>query len=215
MKSALCVLALAVLSSVGCRAMNSRCGQPCCDSGGSCCQPCHMAMRENAPRPGGCCEGCAAESCSRGGNMEGNYPGGDCCFFDRYHGQGGCQSCNQGSGAGYPNGEYDCSPCNSPEWGCTGYRHPHGYVDGRGCLCQNGQCGPGPYTRCSHCGRSYCGTGPTPGCDCCPFCGCAPSGDQNYNFNPGPPVAQTAYPYYTLRGPRDYLLNNPPSIGPY
>ena len=50
---------------------------------------------------------------------------------------------------------------------------------------------------------------------CCPFCGCGPSGDQNYNFNPGPPVAQTAYPYYTLRGPRDFLLNNPPSIGPY
>ena len=57
--------------------------------------------------------------------------------------------------------------------------------------------------------------GPAPGCSCCPFCGCGPSGDQNYNFNPGPPVAQTAYPYYTLRGPRDFLLNNPPSIGPY
>jgi hypothetical protein len=28
-------------------------------------------------------------------------------------------------------------------------------------------------------------------------------------------VAQTAYPYYTLRGPRDFLLNNPPPIGPY
>jgi hypothetical protein len=22
------------------------------------------------------------------------------------------------------------------------------------------------------------------------------------------------YPYYTLRGPRDYFTNNPPSIGP-
>ena len=27
-----------------------------------------------------------------------------------------------------------------PSWGCTGYRHPNGYVDGRGCLCGNGQC---------------------------------------------------------------------------
>jgi hypothetical protein len=34
-------------------------------------------------------------------------------------------------------------------------------------------------------------------------------------FNQGPPVGQTAYPYYTTRGPRDFLLNNPPHIGPY
>jgi hypothetical protein len=213
MKSALLVLALAVSSSVGCRAMNSSCGQPCCDSGGGCCQPCHMAVAQNAPRPGGCCEGCACGSCSRGGNVEGNCPGGDCCFFDRYRGQS-C-NCGQGSGAGYPCGEYDCSPCDSPDWGCNGYRHPNGYVDGRPCLCQNGQCGGQPCAHCSHCGRNYCCSGPAPGCSCCPFCGCGPSGDQNYNFNPGPPVAQTAYPYYTLRGPRDFLLNNPPSIGPY
>jgi predicted small secreted protein len=29
----------------------------------------------------------------------------------------------------------------------------------------------------------------------------------------GPPTAATAYPYYTLRGPRDFLTDNPPSIG--
>lgn len=29
----------------------------------------------------------------------------------------------------------------------------------------------------------------------------------------GPPSAQVAYPYYTTRGPRDFLINNPPSIG--
>src|SRR5688572_8888418 len=28
-----------------------------------------------------------------------------------------------------------------------------------------------------------------------------------------PPTAQVAYPYYTTRGPRDFLTNNPPSIG--
>jgi len=39
--------------------------------------------------------------------------------------------------------------------------------------------------------------------------------DNQYNFNPGPPVGQTAYPYYTTRGPRDFLNRNPPSIGPY
>ena len=29
----------------------------------------------------------------------------------------------------------------------------------------------------------------------------------------GPPSAQVAYPYYTIRGPRDFLMDNPPSIG--
>jgi hypothetical protein len=29
----------------------------------------------------------------------------------------------------------------------------------------------------------------------------------------GPATAQVAYPYYTTRGPRDFLLNNPPTIG--
>lgn len=30
----------------------------------------------------------------------------------------------------------------------------------------------------------------------------------------GPPTGQYAYPYYTTRGPRDFLVDNPPSIGP-
>ena len=29
----------------------------------------------------------------------------------------------------------------------------------------------------------------------------------------GPPTGAYAYPYYTLRGPRDFLAENPPSIG--
>ena len=33
-------------------------------------------------------------------------------------------------------------------------------------------------------------------------------------YGPGPLTATTAYPYYTLRGPRDFLMDNPPSIGP-
>lgn len=39
---------------------------------------------------------------------------------------------------------------------------------------------------------------------------------QNLNsrqFTPGPATGQVAYPYYTHRGPRDFLLNNPPTIG--
>lgn len=30
----------------------------------------------------------------------------------------------------------------------------------------------------------------------------------------GPPAAQVAYPYYTVRGPRDFFLNDPPPLGP-
>lgn len=29
----------------------------------------------------------------------------------------------------------------------------------------------------------------------------------------GTPSAAVAYPYYTTRGPRDFLVNNPPTIG--
>ena len=32
-------------------------------------------------------------------------------------------------------------------------------------------------------------------------------------FTPGQPTGQVAYPYYTVRGPRDFLLNDPPTIG--
>ncbi len=31
---------------------------------------------------------------------------------------------------------------------------------------------------------------------------------------PGPPTGAITYPYYTIRGPRDFLADNPPSIGP-
>lgn len=33
-------------------------------------------------------------------------------------------------------------------------------------------------------------------------------------YTPGPPTAAVTYPYYTTRGPRDFLLNNPPPLGP-
>lgn len=35
----------------------------------------------------------------------------------------------------------------------------------------------------------------------------------NRPFTPGPPSAQVGYPYYTVRGPRDFLACDPPSIG--
>ena len=36
---------------------------------------------------------------------------------------------------------------------------------------------------------------------------------QSRPFTPGPPTGQVGYPYYTVRGPRDFFLDNPPTIG--
>lgn len=46
-----------------------------------------------------------------------------------------------------------------------------------------------------------------PGCD-------VASAEANAMYAGGPPTGQVAYPYYTTRGPRDFLASNPPSIGP-
>jgi len=81
--------------------------------------------------------------------------------------------------------------------------------------CENGGC----YDD-SQCGAGSCrGTRGGQGCqDCrlgrslCPHSGGYP---ERTMFQPGPPVGQVAYPYYTVRGPRDFLQDNPPSIGPY
>src|SRR4029079_9340776 len=35
-----------------------------------------------------------------------------------------------------------------------------------------------------------------------------------YANSGGPPTGEVAYPYYTNRGPRDFLADDPPSIGP-
>jgi hypothetical protein len=40
------------------------------------------------------------------------------------------------------------------------------------------------------------------------------AGNSAEQMGGGPPMAQYAYPYYTVRGPRDFLVNNPPPIGP-
>ncbi|MDZ4849077.1 MAG: hypothetical protein SGI77_07265 [Pirellulaceae bacterium] len=36
---------------------------------------------------------------------------------------------------------------------------------------------------------------------------------RNQQAGSGTQAAATAYPYYTNRGPRDFLVNNPPTIG--
>ena len=41
-----------------------------------------------------------------------------------------------------------------------------------------------------------------------------PGGSDGSDVAQGPPTAAVAYPYYTVRGPRDFLDKNPESIGP-
>ena len=36
---------------------------------------------------------------------------------------------------------------------------------------------------------------------------------REYDGPPGPPTAAVGYPYYTTRAPRDFLVDNPPSLG--
>lgn len=67
-------------------------------------------------------------------------------------------------------------------------------------------CGPGPGF--DHGG--FGGGGPCMnGC-----CAGGPPGSSAYAGPPGPPTGAVTYPYYTTRGPRDFLAVNPPSIGP-
>jgi hypothetical protein len=111
-----------------------------------------------------------------------------------------------------------CEDCRNTRLFGRG-RNACGYGSDDGCC----PCGPYDYSACNQCNQGCC-----PGCCACGCCekysgcccqpqgpGCCASGDQHYNFSPGPPVGQTAYPYYTTRGPRDFLQGNPPSIGPY
>jgi hypothetical protein len=119
--------------------------------------------------------------------------------------RGGCASgkCSTGS----------CSSCSS----CSSGKHGGGLL---------GKLGGGSCKTCGvHAGRTGCAPGPigwqqggmnysshlAPGC-------LAPGHNaaqqlQSQPFNAGPPTGTVAYPYYTHRGPRDFLLDNPPSIG--
>lgn len=116
----------------------------------------------------------------------------------------------------------DCPGCN-----CGSACGPGGCYGGGGCYGDMGACSCGGQGRCGCCMKlrqmlaAGCCCGGTGQCPCCQHlktmaCGPMVGGtDAVYNFNPGPSAAQVAYPYYTTRGPRDFLLDNPPSIGPY
>jgi hypothetical protein len=97
--------------------------------------------------------------------------------------------------------DYDSAPCD----GNCGRKLGRG---GRGGGCDDGSCEDSSCDgacggRCSLCarmrGRLGGGNGLHGGADA---------------MGPvGPPTPQYTYPYYTTRGPRDFLLDNPPPIG--
>jgi hypothetical protein len=207
----LAVLALAV-SSMGCACCGPGCGplwgcggrgcgDACCESGCGCEDPyaCGGGCCDTGCCDSGCCGECGCEpSCGCSADCAGGCCAGGCCA----HAVADCPICQ------------DCRNCRLFRRGYAAC----GYD-------QCGECGPSytdyDYSACQQCGHG-------PGCCCCGCCerysgcccqpsgpGCCASGDHRYNFAPGPPVGQVAYPYYTVRGPRDYLMANPPSIGPY
>jgi hypothetical protein len=112
---------------------------------------------------------------------------------------------------------------------------PHGHHARHGGACQDGACENGQCAvggPCESCGPGGC----QPGCRDCASGTCKAhvgryGGLAKHHLTPaeraalaasdygatqpaGPPTGAVAYPYYTTRGPRDFLAKKPPSIGP-
>lgn len=83
------------------------------------------------------------------------------------------------------------------------------------CRAQRQACGPGLVGRLhgDPCGNGLCGRLHGNGGGLCNR-GAYGGGGNGYYGDPGPATATVAYPYYTLRGPRDFLAKNPRGIGP-
>jgi hypothetical protein len=68
---------------------------------------------------------------------------------------------------------------------------------------------------CDTCGHDNCDGGcATGGCGSCGGSGCASCGGGYANGPDDSMGGIVSYPYYTTRGPRDYLAKSPRSIGP-
>ena len=81
-----------------------------------------------------------------------------------------------------------------------------------GCPAGCEACGDAGYETC---GEAGCGTCGGPKAEPCGLLGrFRRGGGAEEAFTPGPPTGAITYPYYTNRGPRDFLAENPPSIGP-
>ena len=144
-----------------------------------------------------------------------------------HHTRGGCGSgsCASGACATGACGDSACG-CNTGSGGCNsgscGNSHGLlGLVGSKFGACNggcNGACGGGCRTGCvagplgwQQGGLNY-SSHLQPG-----LCGHNAAANLNSRpFTAGPPTAQTAYPYYTVRGPRDFLQDacGPPPLYP-
>ncbi len=133
-------------------------------------------------------------------SLFGSLFGTDCCNTCGDTSCGGCETGTCDTGC-------DTGSCDSCDTGC-----PSG-------TCSPGRCGCGPLKGRLAGGRlaERLGAGSlrSPGCD-------TRSGINILDRLLGSkrevapaPTGPVGYPYYTTRGPRDFLLANPPSIGPY
>lgn len=192
MKQLLVAVAVVSLATTGCvntsQLARKNCGPAC-----------HVARSQSAPRPN-----IMRTVCLEGGLLGKRNSSCDPCCGD-------CEST-----CGYPEDCCDAScecSCGCPEEccsdGCCGGESGCCACDSESCCggCESGNCGGGG-RGCGPCQRIV-------GQVASGFCPHSRGYPATYNFNPGPPSGQTAYPYYTTRGPRDFLQNNPPTIGPY
>jgi hypothetical protein len=136
-----------------------------------------------------------------------------CCCLDRlfcwgcrgpcaYGNEGPCGACGYGgSGCG-------CSDCGNAGGGVAGGGQ-YGGAPGGGGGQYAGVAGGGPSNMMVN-GRPA-NYRPAQGH---PYVKQRRDSDDEYEFAAGPPSGSTTYPYYTNRGPRDFLARNPRSIGP-
>jgi hypothetical protein len=132
-----------------------------------------------------------------------------------------------------------CASGSCPNGACAGGAGAGGGCQNGMCgngACQGGACGGGGIAGVA---RGLCGLCGLNGCQGGCRTGCQPGpigwqqGGLNYSahlnpgllghkaagalegrpFTPGPPTGQVGYPYYSVRGPRDFFLDNPPTIG--
>jgi hypothetical protein len=101
---------------------------------------------------------------------------------------------------------------------------PGGFLFGRSGEGRRISSGVSPQGQLHGCGKRGCGLGGK-GCSACskiaaaagavhPYGGAIPHTNPAVGQQPQSGIApQYAYPYYTTRGPRDFLVDNPPSIG--
>jgi hypothetical protein len=151
-----------------------------------------------------------------------------CCCFDKlfcwgcHGGCGGCGGCGGGwygnEGPGCGGGCGGCSSCGGmaggmgpgfvgrggPGPGYAGRGHGGAVYDAPGAYGGSAQGGPYPP-------RAAVGRRPAAGH---PLVHQRRDADGEYEFAAGPPTGGTTYPYYTTRGPRDFLARNPRDIGP-